>query len=90
MTFRFVGFEWLDWVIEKLIEKHHVEPEEVEQCFTNEPYRVRKAQDGKYYFYGQADSGRYLFIVFAWTEHNIRVISARDMTANEKRAFDKK
>ena len=90
MTFRFSGFEWLDWVVEKLISKHNVEPEEVEQCFTNEPYKLRKAQDGKYYFYGQADSGRYLFVVFSWKEHYIRVITARDMTANERREFDRK
>jgi hypothetical protein len=29
MELRIEGFIWVDWVIEKLIEKHRVEPDEV-------------------------------------------------------------
>ncbi len=35
MERRIEGFIWLDWVVEKLIQKHGVEPTEVEEAFFN-------------------------------------------------------
>lgn len=84
------GFIWLNWVVEKLIQKHGVEPEEVEEAFFNVPYKVRKASSGKYLLYGQSDNGRYLFIVFTWVGRRIKVISARDMTLSERRYYQRK
>ncbi len=51
------GFEWLDWVIEKIVSKHGVDPSEVEECFENPPYRVRHLGEGKYSLLGRAYSG---------------------------------
>jgi hypothetical protein len=87
---RIEGFIWLDWVVEKLVETHNVEPEEAEEAFFNMPYKVRKASSGKYLLYGQSDDGRYLFIVFAWVDRRIKVISARDMTSSERRYYRRK
>ena len=90
MKRRIEGFIWLDWVVEKLIEKHDVEPEEAEEAFFNTPYKVRKASSGKYLLYGRSDDGRYLFIVFTWVDRCIKVISARDMTSSERRYYSRK
>jgi len=38
MQLHIEGFIWFDWVIEKLIEKHRVEPDEVEEAFFNKLY----------------------------------------------------
>lgn len=84
------GFIWLDWVVEKLIEKHGVYPEEVEEAFFNNPYKVRKASSGKYLLHGRSSDGRYLFVVFAWEGRRIRVISARDMVSAERRYYGQK
>ena len=83
-------FDWLDWVVEKIIRKHGVDPAEVEECFLNRPQKVRRAQEGKYQLFGQTDSGRYLFVVFAWDGRYVRPITARDMTSGERSAFRRK
>ena len=90
MKRRIEGFIWPDWVVEKITTKHHVEPEEVEEAFFNEPYKVRRASSGKYWLYGRSDDGRYLFVVFVWEGRQIKVISARDMTSSERRYYRQK
>ena len=83
-------FRWLDWVVENILDKHGVRPEEAEQVFFNPPYRVRRSDSGKYLLYGRTEAGRYLFIVFAWEKGLVRVISARDMTPGERRYLAQK
>jgi uncharacterized DUF497 family protein len=84
------GFEWRDWVVEKIIAKHGVDPAEVEECFVNRPQKVRRANEGKYQLFGQTHSGRHLFVVFAWDGSYVRPITARDMTSSERSAFGRK
>lgn len=90
MQRRIEGFVWREWVIEKLVARHSVTPDEVEEVFFNSPVKVRKASSGKYLLYGASDSGRHLFVVFAWDESRVRVITARDMTKAERRFFVKR
>ncbi len=85
MQRRIEGFIWRDWVVEKLVTRHSVAPDEVEETFFNSPLKVRKASSGKYLLYGTSDGGRYLLVVFAWDESKVRVVSARDMTRRERR-----
>ena len=84
------GFIWLDWVIEKLLVKHGVQPQEVEETFNNPPYRIQKLGEGKYSLYGKHPDGRYLFIVYAWEDRYIKIISARDMKNSERRLLNRK
>jgi uncharacterized DUF497 family protein len=84
------GFDWQKDIIDKIIRKHGVDPDEVEECFYNENHKLRRAQDELYYLYGQSDSGRYLFVVYAWKQRLIRIISARDMTAKERSYYKRK
>lgn len=92
MRRRITGFIWPDWVVEKIVVKHGVEPEEVEveEAFFNPPYKVRRSTSGKYLLYGRSEAGRYLFIVFAWEGTAVRIITARDMTPAERRYFERK
>jgi len=90
MKWRIDGFIWPDWVIEKLTQKHNVEPQEAEEVFFDTLCRVRRTSSGKYLLYGQSSSGRYLFIVFVWKSQQAQVISARDMTTTERRYYGQK
>ncbi|MGA7732893.1 MAG: BrnT family toxin [Chloroflexia bacterium] len=90
MTFYLEGIIWLQWIIDKIVDKHGVEPEEVEQCFANEPYKVRKIENDKLVFYRRADSGRYLLIIFVRKGQAAQVITARDMDSKERKYFSKK
>jgi hypothetical protein len=90
MQERIEGFLWLDWVIDKIVGVHGVEPSEAEEVFFNLPNRVRKTSTGKYLLYGQSNAGRYLFVVFVWIGRQVKVISARDMTRSERSQFRRK
>jgi uncharacterized DUF497 family protein len=87
MERRIEDFIWLDWVVEKLTVEHSVEPEEAEEAFFNPPYKVRRAESGKYLLYGRSEAGRYLFIVFVWKGRQVKVISACDMNKAERRFY---
>lgn len=90
MDQRIDGFIWLDWVVDKIIEKHGVAPNEVEQAFFTAPYKLLRAQEGKYRLYSRSNSGRYLFIVFVWEGRDVKVVSARNMTDSERRFYSRK
>jgi len=89
-----VGFEWDEGNSDKNWVAHQVTQAECEQIFFNLP-RVVGRQAGKkpgevrYYVLGQTDRGRLLFLVVTIRRQRLRVISARDMTAKERKAYDR-
>ena len=92
MTFRIDDFHWIDRLVDKIVGKHGVLPEEVESALLNTgplPYVWRN--EGRYLALAQVEeNGDYLFIVFDMEPGNVaRVISARSMNAQEKSRFRK-
>ncbi len=94
MTIRIKGFIWLAQFVEKLIDKHGVEPYEVEEIL----YRycqIKKIGRGKvdgehlYQVLGQTEAGRYLIAIFVYkpSDGRILVISARDMARKERKQY---
>jgi uncharacterized DUF497 family protein len=72
---------------------HGVTPEEVEEvCFGKSLVRRAKS-DGEnpvYYVLGQTEAGRYLFcVVIRFPDDNGYPVTAREMTAKEKRRYRK-
>jgi uncharacterized protein len=96
MTIRIDAFIWLRSIVEKLLDKHGVSPEEVEQVFFNRPrYRLhekgRVQNEDLYTALGQTDAGRYLIVFFIFKPHHrALVISAREMDKREKRQYGRK
>jgi hypothetical protein len=89
-------FIWLDEVEDKIIRKHHVEPDEAEQVFSNRP-RFKFIEKGytpgedDYAASGQTAAGRYLVVFFILKPNQeALVISARNMTRKERRRYGKK
>lgn len=89
-------FFWLPQIIEKLIIKHQVSSEEVEQVFFNHP-RFRFHEKGRirgedmYTALGQSNEGRYLVVFFILKPGRTAfVISARDMEPSEQRRYERK
>lgn len=87
------GFDWDDGYAEKNWDKHRVRAAECEQVFFNrpivvEPDEAHSQEEARYYALGRTDAGRHLFIVFTMRGTSIRVISARDMSRNERQAYD--
>ena len=87
---------WLDQFVDKIIRKHQVFPEEVEEVFCNDPF-VKKLENGDvkgedlYLAFGRTDAGRYLSVFFVYkTDKRAIVISARDMTKQERTIYGKR
>lgn len=71
---------------------HEVTTTECEQVFFNQPLIVapdaaHSDREARYFVLGQADTGRELFMVFTIRSESIRVISARDMSRQERKVY---
>lgn len=86
--------EWDDWNVEH-IAQHDVEPWEVREICNPGNHLARRAGTTRYglpryHVYGQTRAGRYLFVVLDRSYDDVfYVITARDMTAAEKRHYRK-
>jgi len=90
------GIIWLRDVVDKLVLKHHVETEEVEQML-NIKSKFRFIKKGKrkgedvYMALGQTNAGRYLAVLFIYKKtKEALILSARDMAKKERRQYAKK
>jgi uncharacterized DUF497 family protein len=88
------GFDWDEGNARKS-EKHGVTRAEAEQVFLNEPLFItadekHSESERRYRALGKTTRGRLLTIIFTLrqTETLIRVISARDMNARERRLYE--
>jgi uncharacterized DUF497 family protein len=90
------GFVWLPDTIEKLIVKHHVTPDEVEEIFFTGAYyrfleRGHRRGEDVYAAMGQTEAGRYLIVFFIHKPGNVALIlSARDMDRRERRRYEQR
>ena len=83
------GFEWDDDNILH-IERHEFTPEEVEEVFAGD-HKVRRTRQKLYIALGETLDGRLAFVVFRRLPGGIvRVITARNMDASERRLFRRK
>ena len=91
----FEGFDWDKGNLEKNLRKHHVAAQEAEELFANEPLIARRDDhhstnsEERMQALGRTKAGRLLFIAFTLRNHKIRVISIRDMTPQEEKAYER-
>ncbi|MBF8276776.1 MAG: hypothetical protein HW390_1849 [Candidatus Brocadiaceae bacterium] len=88
------GFEWDKGNITKNWERHGVAHTECEEVFFNNPLIVKNdvthsITEVCYYVLGKSNSHRRLFLVFTVRNTKIRVISARDMSKEERKIYAK-
>ncbi len=93
---RIEGILWYPEIVEKIVSKHHVEPEEAEQALRNDA-RFRFVEKGDrpgedvYMALGRSHGGRYLAVLFIHKRNGkALVLSARDMAGKERRIHDRK
>ena len=73
-------------------ERHQASVSECEEVFFNVPLIVQddpkhSQREPRFYCLGQTDARRLLFVVFTIRGTLIRVISARDMSRNEREVY---
>jgi uncharacterized DUF497 family protein len=86
------GFDWDPGNREKNWLGHAVTTAECEQVFFNEPLVVvadakHSQGEDRFYVLGRTSAERRLFVVFTMRGTLVRVISARDMSRKERRAY---
>lgn len=87
------GFDWDDGNIGKNWPKHRVTDAEIEEVFFNSPFALgghtgHSNVESRYFALGQTNRGRRLFVAFTIRENLVRPISARDMNARERKAYE--
>lgn len=79
-----------DHILEKIELKHNVKFEEVEETCLSEKRHVRRGQEGLYKLFGQTAAGRYILVILVNKgTGNWKVVTARQMTGNERRLYKK-
>lgn len=89
------GFDWDAGNVDKNWTKHKVSFWEAEEVFFNRPLvlgtdPIHSEREERFYALGNTDSGRLLFTAFTVRGNLIRIISSRDMTAKERRTYEKR
>jgi uncharacterized DUF497 family protein len=91
----FAGFQWDRGNIGKNLIKHGVENWECEQVFFNEPLLTlddpkHSLSEKRWAAFGRTGAGRLLVVIFAKRGKLLRVISARDMSREERKFYEEK
>ena len=90
------GIIWLDQIVDKLISKHSVETDEVEEVLSAKPkfrFVTKGDREGEnvYMALGQSEAGRYLTVLFIYKQtREVLILSARDMAAKERKMYGRK
>lgn len=87
------GFDWDEGNLLKNWHAHGVTAPECEQVFFNQPLvtgadEAHSKGEVRRYALGVTDAGRRLFVVFTVRKHAICVVSARDMSRQERKVYD--
>ena len=93
---RVVGFDWDAGNARKSADKHSVTQSEAEQAFFNQPLLILEDDrhsftEARFHALGRTNDDRRLHITFTLRHEAtlIRIISARDMSARERLAYEK-
>ena len=95
MRFEEIEIRWTRSSV-RHIARHRIHPYEVDECvFDNEPivYRTTREGEKRYLVLCQCpESGRYLLVVLTEPSESgyVRVITARDMTKEERKLYRKR
>lgn len=81
-----------DWDRNNLrkIRTHRISPEEAEQALSNDPILIYEQDvegEPRYVYYGETDAGRLFAAVVVERDEKIRVVTAYDLDAGQKRDY---
>lgn len=74
------------------ISNHSVSPEEVEELLFNDvdPPLIMRGKEGRYLAYGKTNGGRFLLVAWVAKYRKTKIITARDMSKNEKQLYKRR
>ena len=88
-----MGYEWDQEKAASNLEKHEVSFEEAATVFDDPLYidfydPDHSVEEHRYLIMGQSTAGRLLFVAYTERDDVIRLISAREMTSSERKAYE--
>ena len=87
---RYVNLIWDRINLRKVI-AHRVEPDEVEEAFSDPKASIRRTKGGdagrRYLMVARTESGRYLRVIFERLPEGVRVVTAFDATGSDHRLY---
>ena len=87
---RIESLEIDDHILDKIEAKHGISWEEVEQACISDKRHVRRGREGLYKLFSRTDAGRYILVVLVdLGRGDWKVVTAREMTASERRLYTK-
>jgi uncharacterized DUF497 family protein len=90
------GIIWLAEIVEKIERKHHVTQDEVREILTGSSHfrfveKGHRQGENLYSALGQTGAGRYLIVFFVRKKTGQALpVSARDMSAGERKRYEKR
>ena len=89
------SFDWDKGNLEKSWKKHQVHFKEVEEVFFNKPLKIfpdkkHSKKENRYVAFGATNLKRKLTIIFTIRKNKIRVISTRNQSKKERKAYAKR
>lgn len=88
--FEIEEFHWPDGIAEKILIKHGLFYEDVEDAFFHREARVRRTRSQRYLLLSRTQAGEYVIVVFAYENRTATVITARLMTSSERKLYKRK
>ncbi|MBE7440581.1 MAG: BrnT family toxin [Spirochaetales bacterium] len=90
---KIVGCDWNKGNAEKVSNRHSVHPAECEEVFFHDPILVipdemHSESEDRFHVLGRTATYRLLFLVFTIRRNKIRIISTRNMTRREQKAYE--
>ena len=87
------GFQWDAGNSRKISERHEVTQAEAEEAFFNRPVLVvdddrHSSSERRFALHGVTNGMRALTVIFTVRGKLVRIISARDMSRKERRAYE--
>jgi uncharacterized DUF497 family protein len=82
-------FDWDKNNLRK-VRAHRIKPEEVEQALSNSPILIYEQDvqgESRYVYYCETDSGRLLASIVVERGEKVRVVTAYDLDAGQKRDY---
>ena len=87
---RIESLEIDDHILDKIESKHGVTFKEVEEACLSEKRHVRRSRQELYKIFSQTAAGRYILVVLVnLGRSNWKIVTAREMTDNERRLYNK-
>jgi len=82
--------EWPRGIRDKVEGKHGLSPDEVEWAILDRRAYIRVVGRNRYFVFGRSDAGAYIVSVVEYARGKATVISARAMTPQERRVYQRR